>query len=151
MSWAQVIHYTIWMVYDRETTSLPYLTPVTPTHSKICCWYKSSIVHMVHWVTGINSMKLKQNGHHFLFPRVCQIRSHHNFKEWLGVMTTYLIHKSHNTPVLHPTMHHFITEMCTLVHISVTKWCIVGYMSDAFWDLWDANIVQQATTRINED
>ena len=24
-------------------------------------------------------------------------------------------------------MHHFVTEMCTYVHISVTKWCIVGY------------------------
>ena len=27
----------------------------------------------------------------------------------------------------HPTMHHFVTKMCTCVHISVTKWCIVGY------------------------
>ena len=24
------------------------------------------------------------------------------------------------------TMHHFVTEMCTQVHISVTKWCVVG-------------------------
>ena len=24
-------------------------------------------------------------------------------------------------------MHHFVTEMCTHVHISVTKWCILGY------------------------
>ena len=34
-------------------------------------------------------------------------------------------------------MHHFVTEMCTHVHISVTKWCIVGYDTDAFWDLWE--------------
>ena len=34
-------------------------------------------------------------------------------------------------------MHHFVSEMCTCVHISVTKWCIVGYLSDALWDLWD--------------
>ena len=33
-------------------------------------------------------------------------------------------------------MYHFVTEMCTYVHISVTKWCIVGYLSDALWDLW---------------
>ena len=26
------------------------------------------------------------------------------------------------------------------VHISVTKWCIVGYFSDALWDLWDGSI-----------
>ena len=34
--------------------------------------------------------------------------------------------KSHNAPVLYSTMHHFITEMCMCV--SVTKWCIVGYL-----------------------
>ena len=32
------------------------------------------------------------------------------------------------------TIHHFVTEMCTYVHISVTKWCIVGYLSNALWD-----------------
>ena len=37
-------------------------------------------------------------------------------------------------------MHHFVTEMCTHVHISVTKCCIVGYGTDAFWDLWDGSI-----------
>ena len=34
-----------------------------------------------------------------------------------------------------PTMHYFVTEMCTCVHISITKWCIVGYLSNALWDL----------------
>ena len=28
----------------------------------------------------------------------------------------------------YPTMPHFISEMCTRVHISVTKWCIVEYI-----------------------
>ena len=32
---------------------------------------------------------------------------------------------SHNAP------------FCNIVHISVTKWCIVGYGTDALWDLWD--------------
>ena len=27
-------------------------------------------------------------------------------------------------------MHHFVTEMCTYVHISVAKWCIVRYAGD---------------------
>ena len=31
----------------------------------------------------------------------------------------------HNTPVAYPTKHHFVTEMCTCMHISVTKWCLV--------------------------
>ena len=30
-------------------------------------------------------------------------------------------HKSHNALGIYPTMHQFVTEMCTHVHISVTK------------------------------
>ena len=37
-------------------------------------------------------------------------------------------HKSSNAPVKYPTMHHFVTEMCTRVHISVTK-------NVALWDM----------------
>ena len=40
----------------------------------------------------------------------------------------YFLHKSHNAPVPYPTLQYFATEMCTCVHISVTKWCIVGYL-----------------------
>ena len=29
------------------------------------------------------------------------------------------------------------------VHISVTKWCIVGYLSTALWDLWDMGLFLQ--------
>ena len=36
-------------------------------------------------------------------------------------------HKSHNALDKYPIMHHFVTEMCTHVHISVPKWCIVEY------------------------
>ena len=40
-------------------------------------------------------------------------------------------------------MHRFVTEMCTHVHISVTKWCIVGYGTGASWDLTsDRNLRQ---------
>ena len=30
-------------------------------------------------------------------------------------------------------MYHFVTEMCTPVHISVPKWSIVGYRDGAMW------------------
>ena len=44
-----------------------------------------------------------------------------------GSVVSVLLHKSHNAPVPYPTMHHFVKEMCTSVHISVTKsWCILG-------------------------
>ena len=35
---------------------------------------------------------------------------------------------------------HNITFYNRNVHISVTKWCIVGYSSDALWDLWHGSI-----------
>ena len=38
-----------------------------------------------------------------------------------------LLAKSHEAPVPYLTMHHLVTEMCTCVHISVTKWGIVGF------------------------
>ena len=40
----------------------------------------------------------------------------------------------------YPTMHHFITEICTRVHISVTNRRIVGYGTDAAWDLCNWSI-----------
>ena len=40
-----------------------------------------------------------------------------------------IIHKPHNASVPYPIMHHFVTEMCARVHISVTKRCIMGYFS----------------------
>ena len=49
-------------------------------------------------------------------------------------------HKSHNALDKYPKMHHFVTEMCTRVQISVTKWCIVGYLSNTLWDLWNRSI-----------
>ena len=61
---------------------------------------------------------------------------HHS---WIYVLNLLMFlrvvhwHKSHNTEILYPTMHHFITEMCTCVHISVTKWSIVGYLSNILW------------------
>ena len=44
-----------------------------------------------------------------------------------------LLHKFHNSPVPYPIMHHFVTEMCTCVYISVAKWCIMGHLFDALW------------------
>ena len=51
---------------------------------------------------------------------------------------------SHNALVTYPKMHrpHFETEMCTHVHISVTKWCIVGYVTSALWNLCNRSIAE---------
>ena len=39
-------------------------------------------------------------------------------------------------------MHHFVTEMCAHGHISVTKWCMVGYGTGALWDLCNMPIAE---------
>ena len=49
--------------------------------------------------------------------------------------------KSQNAIFPYPTMHHFVTEMCACLYISVTKWCIVGHLSSVLWDLGDGSIV----------
>ena len=51
-------------------------------------------------------------------------------------------HKYHNALDKYPTMHHVVTEMCTYVHISVTKWCILGYRTGALQDLRKRSIDQ---------
>ena len=49
-------------------------------------------------------------------------------------------HKSHNASDKYLTIHHFVTETCTCMHISVTTWCIVGYGTGALWDLCNESI-----------
>ena len=43
-----------------------------------------------------------------------------------------------NCPISHND--HFVTEMCTCVHIFVTKWRTVGYLPDASWEFWGGSI-----------
>ena len=52
------------------------------------------------------------------------------------------MHQSH-TPQCTSPISHYVTFCNRNVHIviSVTKWCIVGYFSDALWDLWDWSIL----------
>ena len=53
-------------------------------------------------------------------------------REWCLLEVIIPQEKNHLT---NSTMHHFVTEICTYVHISVIKWCIVGYASCASWKL----------------
>ena len=46
-----------------------------------------------------------------------------------------LLRQTDNAPVPYPTIHYFVKESWTCVHISVTKWYIVGYLYDALWDM----------------
>ena len=56
---------------------------------------------------------------------------------WSFVRVIDLSHQSYNAwDKWCPTLHHFVTELCTHVHISVMKYCIVRYGTGALWDLW---------------
>ena len=50
--------------------------------------------------------------------------------------------RSHNAPVPYPTMHHS-EQKCS--HFC-SEWCIVGYGTYAFWDLWIRSISYQIST-----
>ena len=60
----------------------------------------------------------------------------HTCQRFLHTYSSHLPHlKSHNASGKYHTVHHLVTEMCTSVHISVTKRCFVGYVIGALWDL----------------
>ena len=63
---------------------------------------------------------------------------HLDFLEWKfgNIDSIDQIHKSKNAPVPYPTMHHS-EQKCAHFY---SKWCIVGYGTGAFWDLWDQSI-----------
>ena len=54
---------------------------------------------------------------------ICNGHSRNWHRPWLESP-----HKSQNELALYLTVQHFVTEMCTHVPISVTRWCIMGYL-----------------------
>ena len=48
-------------------------------------------------------------------------------------------HNYCNAPDKYPTTHYFVTEMWAGVHISVTKWCIMG-IAASLWDFYDRSV-----------
>ena len=78
---------------------------------------------------------------------VCSVWQHrkHQHSALVNILenSPSLVNSPHGTATCctNPTMHHFVTEMCTHVHISVTKWCVVGYLSNVLCHLWDVSIV----------
>ena len=54
--------------------------------------------------------------------------------------------KSQNALDHYTIMHHFVTEMRTHVHISVTKWCILGYGVGSLWYLSNRSVANLCYT-----
>ena len=68
------------------------------------------------------------------------VHSHDAFTHILCDCFNVPSRKSYNALDKYPTTHNSITEMRAHVHISVTKWCNVGWGTDALLDLWDGSI-----------
>ena len=66
-----------------------------------------------------------------IHDRVQPVNTSHWVTEIWSCSAIDLLHKSHSAPGPYPTMHYFVTEMCTCVHISATNGYIVGYLSNA--------------------
>ena len=69
-----------------------------------------------------------------------------------------LLHKSHNAPAPYPTMHNFVTEMCTFLLQNgalLGIWWIVGFVRWVYWYsgpifflLWHVRIVSANERRL---
>ena len=71
-----------------------------------------------------------KNNSHYIFLKNSYICGH-----FFEILFLFRPVQPHAITIL-PT-YRFVTDLCTCVHISVTKWCIVGYLSNALWDLLD--------------
>ena len=74
--------------------------------------------------TGTLAPWLASNAKNFRICRRCKMQ---------GKETINQSHKSYNVSDQHPTMHHFVTEFYTYVHISVINCRIVRYRTGALW------------------
>ena len=118
--------------------------------SGCCGLYFPNLTILIGFSTYIN---LK---HYFMYKHAATVTSrfHYGFYSIMVTLIIYRInpsmaaatepinpyHKSLSASDKYPTIHHFVTEMCTDVHISVTKWCIVEYGTGILWDLCDRSI-----------
>ena len=114
-------------------------------HVSFSCIYFVLVLKKVEWSVE-KDITLEPKQWCFASTGLTQLLQTDLIMRW-SVLTQFFIHCKrtdlmHNAPIPYPTMHHFVTEMCTHVHFSVTKWCIVVYLSDALWDLWNGPIAK---------
>ena len=65
----------------------------------------------------------------------------------LTVQCYIIRHSSYYAPIPYPAMLNFAkAELCTRVLISVTEWCIIGYLPDGYGDLQDGHILHMIPT-----
>ena len=60
-----------------------------------------------------------------------------------------LFHKSHSAPVPYPTMHHFVTEMCTFLLQNGALWDMCNALWDGPIDRYQTTTKQNTTKQTN--
>ena len=79
-------------------------------------------------VYGLICRRIKEPDLHRPFKVMCCLKT----SEGTTNLTIEQIHKSHDTPISYPKMHHS-EQKCA--HFS-SEWCFVGYRAGAWRDLW---------------
>ena len=111
-------------------------------------WVKIAIGHVSHYqnyCSGVISLKSSHcNSFEDWAPTVSFTVSdfHRDLSAWQGISLVVLAMATRRW-VLYPLPlreSRNCASTCARVHISVTKWCTVGYFSGALWDLWDGTV-----------
>ena len=123
---------------SRKNTRVIFLVAI----SMELPWLGKSLLHHMTFMCGIHQsmMDYQHKGPVMQIFVDFFVASLNKFWTKFGGLWIDLLRSSQNARVPYPTMQHFVTEICTCVHISVTKCCIVGYLSDALWDICDWSI-----------
>ena len=115
---------------------LPINVSILPLKNKYGAWVKSLVISFSHWyplIVGVVDLLHELMWSSWPLSRV--------FKCNRDNFTTI----QHDALDKYPTMHHFVIEMCTHVHNSITKRCIVGYGTGASRDLCNRCVVAAIT------
>ena len=97
-----------------------------PSHYRNQCW---NIVNCT--LGNTRQWTLSRNVYNFI-----QNAKENIIKEVIAIFNVLMI-----DPCEYTTMHNFLAEMCARVLIAVIRWCIVGHLLNALWDLWDRSIM----------
>ena len=125
------------MLCLQKPLSKPMMTYFTDT------WYNTRPVSSYNTLGALSYAHWKENKMFLVLKLSFALTVIFVFGRYVpcDIVAIDLFHKTHNAPVPYPTAHHFVTEMCTCVHISVTKCCVVGYWYNVSWDLWDGSVL----------
>ena len=140
-----IVHHALRTQYVTKIISVPVHYRLKICSAFAVIWRELQFIAVIIGKVVILTIILDVQGCHD--QHIHRLKSSHcdklhckHAKIWQTLARIDPSHKSHNVSPKYPTIHRFVTEMCTQVHISVSNWCIVGYGTGALWDLCNKSI-----------